>query len=237
MRSTRYLHKDKWWLIINFILGFLFIQLLDVFDLQFISFIVKNLFLLLFLFYNIKRYKQENPVKWLLNPAVLASLVTFILGYCIQIMFILSLVLRMKNFCYKLLGSEPLIDLNKGLNAVIMAAIAMWIGYNTTIGYKLYHLILHFPINLKKYLRSSFNPNLKIIYLIFVFAISARIFAINLGVYGYIHSTETFTRDEGIAYILIAITDLTSICLLIMSFAYFKYSNNLKFKFTFFLIL
>jgi hypothetical protein len=162
---------------------------------------------------------------------------TFLLGYCLTNYVYFIPGSEDENQMFRLLGSEPLIDLNKGLNAVIMAAIAMWIGYSTLFGNKLYHLILHFPINLKQYFRSSFLPKLKIIYLIFGLAIAARLYAINLGLYGYIHSTAPFTSSEGIAYILLAITDLTSLCLLIMSFAYFKYSNNFKYRFTFFLIL
>ena len=57
------------------------------------------------------------------------------------------------------------------MNAIIIAAIAMWIGYNSNLGMRLYNFILRFPINFKKYFRSSFVPNMPIIYIIIVLAL------------------------------------------------------------------
>ena len=237
MRNTRYLYNDKWLPIIYFILGFLLLQLLDVFELHFTSFIVKNLFLLIFLYYNINRYRKSNPHNWLLNPAVLASIMTFLLGYCITnyVYFIHGSADETQMF--RLLGSEPLIYLNKGMNAVIIAAFAMWIGYNTKLGIKLYHLIIRFPINFKKYFRSTFKPNLMIVYLIFGLAFASRLYAIKLGVYGYSQTPEKVTASLGIAYILQSFTNLSTLLLLVISFAYFKNQGNFGYKFTFFLIL
>ena len=237
MRDTKYLHNDKWLPIIYFILGFLLLQLLDVFELELVSFIAKNIFLFFFLFYNIKRYRKSTPQNWLLNPAVLASIMTFFLGFCLTNFVYFIPGSEDEKQMYRLLGSEPLIYFNKGMNAIIMAAIAMWIGYNSKLGIKLYHLILRFPINFKQYFRSSFVPDLKIIYLFFALAIAARLYAIYLGIYGFSQSPEKVSASIGISYILLSITDLTSLLLLVVSFVYFRNPKNFNYKFTFIIIL
>ena len=49
--------------------------------------------------------------------------------------------------------------------------------------------------------------------------------------------TERLTASIGIAYILLSVGDTITLCLLVVSFAYFRNVKNFKYKFTFFLIL
>lgn len=237
MRKSNKIYKDKWLPLIYFILIFFFILLLDVFNLPLLSFIAKNIFLFFFLFYNIKRYRKENPQNWLLNPAVFASIMTFLLGYCITNFVYFIPGSEDEKLMFRLLGQKPLYDFNKGMTAVIIGAIAMWIGYNNKIGVKLYHLILSFPVNLKKYFRVSFIPKLNTIYILFGLTIAARVYAIYLGIYGFSQSPEKVTAAIGIAYILLSFTELNKLLLLVVSFAYFRNTKNFNYKFTFFMIL
>ena len=237
MHTTKKLHKAKWFPIVSFIFAFGFIQIFDLVKWDITSFILKNIFLIAFITYNIRNYKKANPHNWLLNPAVLASIITFLLGYCITNYVYFIPGSEDEKVMYRLLGPEYLTAFNTGMNAVIIAAISMWIGYNTQAGEKFYNLILSFPIHLKKYFRSSFTPNLGLIYLFSGLAVSARLYAINLGIYGFTQSEEKLTASIGIAYILIAITEIISLCLLVISFAYFRNRKNFSYKFTFYLLL
>lgn len=237
MKELNRAHTNKWSSIFYFILLFLFIQIFDAINLQLTSFIIKNIFLLVFLFHNINNYRKSNPRNWLLNPAVLASIMTFLLGYCITNYVYFIPGSEDEILMFKLLGTEPLVYLNIGMNAVIISCIAMWIGYNTKLGINLYKLILRFPINIKKYFRTSFIPNIGLIYLIFVLAIAARIYAIYLGIFGYSQTPENLTASIGIAYLLLSVADLATLCLVVISFAYFKNPNNPRYKYTFFIIL
>lgn len=237
MKEIKYSHNNKWVPIVFFILLFFFIQIFDLIKWEFESFIVKNLFLLTFLLYNIKNYRKSNPHNWLLNPTVLASIMTFVLGYCITNFVYFIPGSEDENQMIKLLGAEPLIYLNKGMNAVIIAAISMWIGYNTKIGIELYQFILRFPVNFKRFFRSSFVPDMKMIYLFVGLAITARIYSIYLGIFGFAQTPEKLTASIGIAYILNSITNLSTLCLLVVSFAYFKNRKNTYYKFTFLFIL
>ena len=185
MRRLNSNQNNNFQSLIFFLLGFFFIQLFDFLDLELISFIVKNIFLIIFLVYNIISYKKNNPVRWLLNPAVLASIFTFLLGYCITNYVYFIPGSDDEKLMFRLLGSDYLFFFNKGMNAIIIAAFAMWIGYNSNLGVRLYNFILRFPINFKKYFRSSSIPNLPAIYVIIALTIATRLYAINLGIYGY----------------------------------------------------
>lgn len=220
-----------------FLLGFLFIQLFDILNLELISFIVKNIFLIIFLSYNIISYRRKYPERWLLNPIVLASIFTFLLGYCLTNYVYFIPGSEDEKLMFRLLGSDNLFFFNKAMNAIIIAAIAMWIGYNSNLGVRLYYFILRFPINFRKYFRSSLIPNLPVIYVIITIAIATRLYAINLGIYGFSQSPERLSASIGIAYILLSIGDVLTLCLLVVSFAYFRNSKNFKYKFTFYTIL
>ena len=237
MREIKYTNNTKLAPIVFFIILFLFIQIFDFIKWEMESFIIKNLFLLTFLYYNIKNYGKSNPHNWLLNPAVLASLMTFLLGYCITNYVYFIQGSETESEMFRLLGPEPLIYLNKGLNAVIISATAMWIGYNTKLGIKLYRLILNFPINFKKYFRSSFTPNMKIIYWIIGLAYAARVYSIYIGIYGYAQTPETREAASGIANILTTISDLASLVLIIVSITYFKNQKIFKYKLIFYFLL
>ena len=235
MRNTKYLYKNFWEPIIYFILFFFFIQIFDLISWEFGSFIVKNIFLIIFLSYNIISYKKNNPERWLLNPAVLASIFTFLLGYCLTNYVYFIPDSEDEKLMSRLLRSDNLFFFNKGMNAIIIAAIAMWIGYKSNLGVRLYNFILRFPINFRKYFRSSSIPKLPAIYILIVIAIATRLYAIDLGVYGFSQSPDRLSASIGIAYILVSVGDVLTFCLLVVSFAYFKDVKNFKYRLTFYL--
>lgn len=237
MRNTKYLYKNNWEPIIYFILLFLFIQFFDLISWEFGSFIIKNIFLIIFLSYNIFSYKKNNPERWLLNPAVLASLFTFLLGYCLTNYVYFIPGSEDEKLLYRLLRSDNLFFFNRAMNAIIIAATAMWIGYKSNLGVRLYNFILQFPINFRKYFRSSSIPKLPVIYILIIIAIVTRLYAINLGIYGSAQSTDRISASIGIAYILVSVGDVLTFCLLVVSFAYFKDVKNFKYRLTFYLLL
>ena len=237
MKPSKFNRNTDQQIFIFFLLIFFFIQLFDVFDWAIVSFIAKNIFLIIFLTYNIIVYRKHNPARWLLNPAVLASLITFLLNYCLTNYVYFIPGSEDEKQMFRLLGRDYLFFFNKGMNVVIVGAFAMWIGYKSNLGVKLYNFILRFPINFKKYFSSSFEPNLPSIYIILVLVIAARVYAIDLGIYGYSQSPDKITASIGIVNILLSFSELTSICLLTVSFAYFSNRKNFKYKFTFLLIL
>lgn len=237
IREIKNKNNVNWEPIVYFILLFLFIQIFDLISWEFGSFTIKNIFLIIFLSYNVISYKKNNPERWLLNPAVLASLFTFLLGYCLTNYVYFIPDSQDEKLMSRLLRSDNLFFFNKAMNAIIIAAIAMWIGYKSNLGVRLYNFILRFPINFRKYFRSSSIPKLPTIYILIVIAIATRLYAIDLGIYGYSQSPERLSASIGIAYILVSVGDVLTFCLLVVSFAYFKNVKNFKYRLTFYLLL
>jgi hypothetical protein len=237
MEKTNNINNSRWLPTFYFLLGFSFIQLLDYLSIELISFITKNIFLIIFLGYNIISYKKNNPERWLLNPIVLASIFTFLLGYCVTNYVYFIPNSENEKLMNRLLPSDNLFFFNKGMNAIIIAAIAMWIGYKSKLGVRLYNFILRFPINYRKYFRSSSIPKLPAIYIITVLAIATRLYTIDLGIYGYASSPDRLSASIGIVYILVSVGDVLTFCLLVVSFAYFKNVKNFKLRVTFYLLL
>ena len=220
-----------------FISGFGFIQIFDLLDFELTSFIVKNIFLIIFLTYNIIFYKKNNPERWLLNPAVLASILTFFLGYCFTNIIYFIPGSQDEKLMFRLLRADYLFYFNRTMDFIIIAAVAMWIGYNSNLGVRLYNFILRFPINFKKYFRVTTKPNLPMIYIIIAISISAKLYAIELGIFGFSQSPEKLSASIGIAQTLLAIGEVITLCLIIISFSYFRDRSNFKYKVTFYIIL
>jgi len=220
-----------------FIFGFFFIQIFDLFDLELLSFIIKNIYLILFLTFNVITYKKRFPHRWLLNPVVLASILTFLLGYSLSSFTYFIPDSEDQKQMYQLLGYDSLYFFNKTLDLIILAAFTMWIGYYSQFGIKLYNLILRFPINFRKYFRLTTSPNLFMIYVIIIISIIARLYAIELGIYGFSQTPEKLSASIGIANTLLAIGEIITLCLLIVSYAYFKERHRFEYKITFYIIL
>ena len=237
MIKYKYTNNSKLQSYFFFILGFGLIQIFDVIDWELTSFIVKNLFLVIFLTFNIVSYRKSYPERWLLNPAVLASILTFFLGYCFTNFIYFIPGSQDERLMFRLLRSDYLFYLNRTMDFVLIAAISMWIGYDLKLGVKLYHSILRFPINFKKYFRLKTKPNLPMIYVIIAISILAKLYAIKLGIFGFAMSPEKLTESIGIAHTLLAVGEIITLCLLIISFAYFRNRNNFQYKLTFYIII
>lgn len=237
MEEIKKSYSAKWFHMIPFIICFFIIQIFDVLNLAYESFVFKNIFLIIFLFFNIYNYKKYNPHNWLLNPAVLASIMTFLIGYCITNYVYFIPGSEDEILMFKLLGPDPLLYINKGIDAVIISVIAMWIGYKTDLGVKLYRLITSFPINLKKFTRPSFNPNMKLIYFIIALAYAVRVLSIYLGIFGYAQTEETRQASMGFYFILYSISSLSSLALMVVAYAHFSSGARKKYKILFFTLL
>lgn len=201
-----------------------------------LTFIIKTFYLLSFLTYEIISYKRLDPTDWLINPFVLASIFTFILGFGItNIIFFLPPEIT-SNYLYNKLGPEPFGIMSKAMNSVIFGAIAMWFGYKSRWGLKLYKFLLNNIFDVRKFLRRSFELNYLFIYLILILSIIFRIVAINLGVYGYSQTQEANVAAAGIIQILYYFGIFSNLALLAVSLSYYVRKES-KIKYLMVLII
>ena len=220
-----------------FIFIFLFILILDFIDFPLISFIIKNIFLFVFLSYNIIIYKKNNPEIWLLNPAVLASIFTFLIGFVITSYIHFIPDTESNKYLYKQLGSDPFPLLNYVMTLAILSAIVMWIGYYTRLGDRLYNFLMSKPLGLIKYFRSELKPRMAIIYTLIIISIVARLYAIQIGVYGYAQSPKTLSENIATAFTINAAGQLINFSLILVALKFFKEGFNFNYRITLALIV
>lgn len=216
---------------------FLFILALDFIDLPLIGFLAKNIFLLVFLSYNIIFYKKNNPDRWLLNPAVLASIFTFLLGFLITNYINFIPDTEANNSMYKQLGNDPFPVLNYVMTLVIISAMVMWYGFNSRIGDKLYNFLLSRPLMLNKYFRKELKPNMAFIYALIIISVFARLYAIQIGIYGIAQSAKTLSENIAIALLINTAGQLINFSLILMALKFFKEGFNFNYRITLALIV
>ncbi|OQY71293.1 MAG: hypothetical protein B6D44_13205 [Ignavibacteriales bacterium UTCHB2] len=230
-------YKKKFEATSFFLFIFFFILILDFIDIPEISFIIKNIYLFVFLLYNILNYKKNNPDRWLLNPAVLASIFTFLLGFSITNYIHFVPDTEANKFLYKQLGSDPFPMLNYTMTLVILSAMTMWWGYNSKFGDRLYNFLVEKSLGLAKYFRSELKPNMAFIYALIIISVFARLYAIQIGIYGIAQSAKTLSENIAIALLINTAGQLINFSLILMALKFFKEGFNFNYRITLALIV
>lgn len=200
-------------------------------------FIIYTSLLIIYLLIEIILIRNSDRRGWLLNPAVLASLFTFILSFGITNYVYLSEENIFTVQLFDRLGLEAFLYLNNAMPLVFIGAIAMWAGFHSGLGQHLFQFMTVALIQVKKYLRKSFEIRFKLILVLAVISVFARILAIYLGIFGYAQDPNARIIYSSLDIPLNMLGDLGKFCLLIISLAYFGLENNKKFKRTFITIL
>jgi hypothetical protein len=220
-----------------FVFIFLFILILDYIELPLLNFIIKNIFLFVFLSFNILTFKKNNPDRWLLNPAVLASIFTFLLGFSLTNYINFVPGTEANGFLYRQLGADPFPILNYTMTLIIIAAIVMWWGYNSKSGDRFYNFLMKRTLHLSKYFRKELKPNLAFIYTLIIISVFARLYAINLGIYGYAQSPKALSENIAVALIIGSAGQLINFSLILIAIKFFKEGFNFNYRVTLLLIV
>jgi len=220
----------RFWIYVLFGLIYLFILFLGKFYGSETIFLIKSLYLTLYLITEIIEARMEDRKNWMLNPAVLASVMTFILGYGITnlIFFIPDSISR--NDAFLNLGDDPLNLLNIAMDSVIFGAVSMWVGYRSNLGIFLFRMMTTSLVNIKKYFKNTFTVNINLIYSFVAISILVRFYAIIIGVYGYAQSPEEISEAAGISQYIYLLGLLAQYSLLVISLVYFSAEEQNKFK-------
>jgi hypothetical protein len=127
-----------------------------------------------------KLWVLDTRLFWI-NPVVLASLFTFVLGFGVT-----NVIYFMPEDVVALVGLQPIATpwMNKLMLLVVLGACAMWIGYSSNLG-RNFGLMLQQNRMLCKWMSPSARINKPVLYAFLAISLIARLLEINLGVYGY----------------------------------------------------
>src|SRR3990167_3559459 len=131
----------RFWIYVLFGLLYLFILFLGRFYSSETIFLIKSLFLTLYIVTEILAVRMEDRKNWIINPVVLASLLTFLLGYGItNLIFFIPNSQPSDDLLFNL-GDNSFDLLNTAMDSVILGVVSMWIGYRSNLGIFLFRIM------------------------------------------------------------------------------------------------
>jgi|GEM_PF-1569516 len=200
---------------------------------QKIGFSILTILLIFFLFFEIMHLRRIQPTRWLLNPVVVCSMVAFFLYFGIT--NILYFFPRDSIILIEL-SPDITLEMNKLMFIVILGAVAMWLGYWSSLATRVVNskVLMHLQ---HKYFDVDAPPRTWVIPVLYLIANFSRFIEVWLGIYGY---SATYERIQGtilIAQILIILDNLGLIVLIITSLQYYGKADKYSVKIYFAMIL
>ena len=181
-------------------------------------FTLLTLLLLGYIANQILRARRMSPGHWLINPAVLCSIVIFAIGLGLG-----NLLYIYPPATLESLGLAPQITvwMCKLMALGIVAAVGMWLGYWSTAAERLARSISTWRW-LQRVLRRDFDVRTEALVVLFVASLVSRLTLVNLGVYGYSANYERLMETVAIRQYLSLVSGLGLLALIVAAFRYYS---------------
>ncbi len=182
------------------------------------SLILLSTLLVGYLLVEIVRVRRLHSTRWLLNPVVMCSVLTFMLGF------------GLTNFLYFLpaeqlarIGVQPgatywMVNL---MALVLLGAISMWLAYWSAFAAALGRKFQRSRF-LDRLLRKDWNFRPEMMVLLVAISLTSRLIAIRLGVYGYSSDVGRLAEMGGITQYLSLTDGLGKLALVVAALRYFS---------------
>jgi hypothetical protein len=199
--------------------------IVDTIDLK-TSFVLLNLLLLLYLTLEIKRFHRLYPARWLINPIVLCSLMTFILSLGVT-----NVIYFLPEDMIASVGLYPEITtaMNKLMLLVIVGAIAMWLGYWSSFATRFARQRVLIKLHNKFFSRDT-KPKAWVLPLLVFLGVASRLIQIQLGVFGYSSSYDLLIEAGSYTQYLSMVASLGKLALVMAAFQYYSSQSSHKAK-------
>jgi hypothetical protein len=197
-----------------------------------LGFAILTVLLLAYLWTQILQLRRVHADRWLLNPVVLCSLVTFFMnfGYSNALYFFpedtliaLGLQLEVTPAMFKLMW------------LVLLGAIAMWLGYWSRLAAYLSNT--RNRKNFSKILQTSNRLHPWGLPILLIVCLTSRLISIQLGVFGYSSNYDRLIEMGGVTQYLTLGSSLGKLALVVIGLQYYANQPSLKTKTLFFVTL
>lgn len=188
-----------------------------------------TLILIIFLWQEIKRVRISQPVRWLFNPAVLCSIMTFYLYFGVN-----NIIYFFPRDSISLVGLSPDITLvmNKLMLLVILGAIAMWLGYWSSLTTRLMNSRILSRLQ-HKYFDIDSTPKIWVLPALYIIAVGGRLAEVWLGVYGYSSNYQRSLDAASYTQFLVLMDNMGLLALIIIALQYYGKNPAFYVKFYF----
>lgn len=171
-----------------------------------------------FLLIEVLRVRALQNHRWLINPVVMCSLLTFVLGFGVT-----NILYFLPDETVALVGMQADATpwMNKLMALVLLGAIAMWVGY-----WLPFSMVMARRFRRGRWLNRvlrldwSFRPEVMIGMVLL--SLASRLIAIRLGVYGYSSDNEQLMAAAGFTQYLSMAEGLGKLALVVAALRYFS---------------
>ena len=177
-----------------------------------------TLLVLVYLGFEVRRLRLVHPDRWLLNPVVLCSIFTFVLGYGVT-----NVLFWLPEEELELVGLVPEVTpaMVTLMWLVLVGAVAMWLGYWSRFAARLgnqvaVHRFKRRFLPHSDALRSLALPGL------FVVSLIARLAQIQLGVFGYSSNYDQLIKFGSVTQYLSLASGLGKLALALAALQFFS---------------
>jgi hypothetical protein len=165
--------------------------------------------------------RRANPGRWLLSPAVAASIATFFLGCVIPAFTFFSTSYSQAVALSYLDGNRAFEWLSLAAGCAMLAALGLWMGYRRSSAARA-GLWVRDSSFLGRWLRHSYDLRLPAIFSLVAAAIGARAAQAALGVFGYSAEQEQLLAQAAVTQVLSLTAGMTRVALLALAVTYFS---------------
>lgn len=190
------------------------------------AFVILTLVLLIYLVLEIFRVRRLHPMRWLINPAVLCSLITFLLSFGITN---LVYFLPEDSIAFFQLVPEVTHSMNKLLFLVVIGALGMWLGYWSPIAARVASLasLVRFRNHIFKF---DSKPKLWVLPVLVIISLLSRFFQIRLGIFGYSSNYDALIAAAAYTQYFSMASSLGSLALVISALQYYSPQQDRRTK-------
>jgi hypothetical protein len=202
------------------VLSATFIYLLSIVDFIELktAFVLLTLLLLIYFALEVNRVRRLHPVRWLINPVVLCSLMTFVLYFGLtNILYFLP-----EDFVALInVRAEVTALMNKLMLLVVIGAVAMWLGYWSPLAARLTVKgpLVRFHTRVFK---ANAKPKAWVLPVLILVSLGSRLIQVRLGVFGYSSSYERLIEAASYTQYLSLGSSLGKLALVVAAFNYYS---------------
>lgn len=166
----------------------------------------------------IRRVSKVHNTRWLINPAVMCSILTFTLGYGLT-----NILYLLPDSQLALVGAQPDIthSMVNLMALVLLGAIAMWLAYWSPFAAGLGRKFQRSRF-LDRLLKEDWDYRPDVILTLVLISLLSRLIAIRLGIFGFSSDADRLIETGGISQYISIGQSIGKLALLVVSLRYFS---------------
>jgi hypothetical protein len=174
----------------------------------------------------IARLRRLHHDRWLINPVVMCSMITFCLGYGIT-----NILFFLPKESLSFIGYVPKVTaaMVKLMFLVLLGVIAMWLGYWSTLAARLSRDSNVVAFN-RRFLPSTDVLRPLTLPILLVISLGVRLFAIKLGIFGYSSNYEQLIQAAQYTQYISMASGFGKLALVFVSLQYYRSGRQGRYK-------